>query len=296
VRRPITPLLAAALLAGCGGDAAGPAATPQPAADGLHSVNGHKMFLQCKGRGSPVVVLDSGLGVPSATAWAGVMEQVSTFARVCRYDRPGLGLSEPATTPRTAARMVGELRALLRAARVPAPYVLAGASFGGLDAQLFARQAPGEVRGLVLVDSIHPDLDRRIEPLLGRAGALARRRALADNAEGVTWRDLLASDREVRAAPALPHLPLIALRHGVSFDPGGRPDPAVERLWSTLQRDLARQAGDGRSSACRAPTTGSPRSGPTSWPRRSERSSGRLPSPRRRTARPGARTRARHPG
>jgi hypothetical protein len=62
----------------------------------------------------------------------------------------------------------------------------------------------------------------------------------------VTWRDLLASDREVRAAPPLPRLPLIALRHGVSFDPGGRPDPAVERLWSALQRDLARQAGDGR--------------------------------------------------
>jgi hypothetical protein len=94
MRRPIALLLA--LLAGCGGDAAKPAATPRPAAAGLYSVNGHEMFLQCKGRGSPVVVLDSGLGVPSGTAWAGVVEQVSRFARVCRYDRPGLGSSEPA--------------------------------------------------------------------------------------------------------------------------------------------------------------------------------------------------------
>jgi pimeloyl-ACP methyl ester carboxylesterase len=229
------------LLAGCGADKP----TPRPAT-GLYAVQGHKMYLQCRGNGSPVVVLDSGLGVRSAQAWGGVMERVSRFTRVCRYDRPGLGLSEPGPPPRTAQRMVGELQALLRAARVPGPYVLAGASFGGLDAQLFARQAPDHVGGLVLVDSIHPDLDRRIEPLLGRAGALARRRALADNAEGVTYRDLLASDREVRAAPPLPHVPLIALRHGVSFDPGGRPDPAVERLWSALQRDLARQAGDGR--------------------------------------------------
>jgi pimeloyl-ACP methyl ester carboxylesterase len=66
-----------------------------------------------------VVVLDSGLGVPSGTAWAGVVERVSKFGRVCRYDRPGLGLSEPGPPPRTAARMVAELRALLHAARVP---------------------------------------------------------------------------------------------------------------------------------------------------------------------------------
>jgi hypothetical protein len=41
-------------------------------------------------------------------------------------------------------------------------------------------------------------------------------------------------------------VPLVALRHGVSFDPGGQPDPQVERLWTTLQRDLARRSPKGR--------------------------------------------------
>ena len=30
-------------------------------------------------------------------------------------------------------------------------------------------------------------------------------------------------------------MPLIALKHGISFDPGGEPVPSIERLWGRLQ-------------------------------------------------------------
>jgi pimeloyl-ACP methyl ester carboxylesterase len=68
-----------------------------------------------------------------------------------------------------------------------------------MNAQLFAATHPDEVAGVVLVDSLHPDLDRRIEPLLGRRAARRRRAQLARNPEGVTYEDLLASDDQLRA-------------------------------------------------------------------------------------------------
>jgi pimeloyl-ACP methyl ester carboxylesterase len=49
--------------------------------------------------------------------------------------------------------MVADLHALLTAAGVPGPYVLAGHSFGGLIARLFTATYPDEVAGLVLVDA-----------------------------------------------------------------------------------------------------------------------------------------------
>jgi pimeloyl-ACP methyl ester carboxylesterase len=52
---------------------------------------------------------------------------------------------------------------------VPGPDVIVGASLGGLNAQRFAKQAPGEVAGLVLVDAIPPDFDRRFAEVMGIA-------------------------------------------------------------------------------------------------------------------------------
>jgi pimeloyl-ACP methyl ester carboxylesterase len=142
--------------------------------------------------------------------------------------------------------MVEELRALLAAAGIRGPYVLAGASFGGLNAQLFAAEHPRDVAGLVLVDAVHPDLDRRIARVLSPSEEGAREAALAANGEGATYADLLASDRQVRDAGPLPAVRLVVLRHGASFEPGSRPDPRVERLWTRLQRDLAARSPFGR--------------------------------------------------
>jgi len=137
------------------------------------------------------------------------------------------------------------MRAWLAAAVAVA--ALAGASLGGMNAQLFAVRHPDEVAGVVLVDSLHPDLDRKIEPLLGKRGARERRQALAQNAEGVTYADLLASDDELRQASGdFPPVPLIALEHGISFDPGGEPVPSIERLWGRLQEANAKLSPEGR--------------------------------------------------
>ena len=238
----------AAALAGCGGDGAEPrAAAPAKPPSGTFDVHGHGMFIECKGEGQPTVILDSGLGVDSTSTWAAVRPKLAGLTRVCIYDRAGMAASEPGPQPRTIATMTDELHGLLRAAGVGPPYVLAGASLGGMNAQLFAVRHPAEVAGVVLVDSLHPDLDREIEPLLGRRGARERRRALSQNAEGVTYADLLASDDELRAARGdFPPVPLIVLEHVISFDPGGEPVPSIERLWGRLQEANAKLSPEGR--------------------------------------------------
>jgi pimeloyl-ACP methyl ester carboxylesterase len=212
----------------------------------LVEVDGRARAIDCRGSGSPTVVLESGLGVYSGT-WVGVMDALADAPfRVCRYDRPGLGESEVGERPRTTERFVDELRALLAQAGETGPYVLVGHSLGGLTVQLFAREHPDEVTGAVLVDAIHPELDARIEPLLTPAQITTRREELELNEEGIRFDDIIASEAQVQAAPPFPQIPLVVLAHGLPFpvtDPTW-PAEEVEDLWSDLQIDLARLTTD----------------------------------------------------
>lgn len=127
----------------------------------LVDVGGYRLHLHCLGQGSPTVVLDTGLGMPSAS-WVLVQPVVAQVTRVCAYDRAGYGFSEPGPVPRTSQRIVEEFHALLDRAGEPAPYVLAGHSFGGFTIRLFASRYPSQVAGLVLVDASHEDYATRL--------------------------------------------------------------------------------------------------------------------------------------
>ncbi|MBA2769748.1 MAG: alpha/beta fold hydrolase [Sporichthyaceae bacterium] len=83
------------------------------------------MFLDCRGSGSPTVVLEAGLTGDLRT-WERVVPDVKKQTRVCAYDRANIGRSEPAPTPRTAADLVQDLDTLLKAAGEKPPYVLVG--------------------------------------------------------------------------------------------------------------------------------------------------------------------------
>jgi hypothetical protein len=78
-------VVALVVLAGCGGEER-PAAPPKPPA-GTFDVDGHAMFIECKGTGSPTAILDSGLGVDSTSTWSAVRPKVAALTRVCIYDR-----------------------------------------------------------------------------------------------------------------------------------------------------------------------------------------------------------------
>lgn len=118
----------------------------------LVDIGGLKLHLYCQGRGSPTVILDTGLGSPAAS-WSLVQNEVAKRTRVCIYDRAGYGFSDPGPLPRTSETIAKELHALLTQAQELGPYLLVGHSFGGVNIRMFNHLFPEEVAGLVLVDS-----------------------------------------------------------------------------------------------------------------------------------------------
>jgi pimeloyl-ACP methyl ester carboxylesterase len=127
-----------------------------PAPGKTYDVGTHRLHLYCQGEGSPTVVLFNGLGEISAS-WAWVTDEISPATRVCAYDRAGQGWSDDVDNPQDGVAAAKDLHALLAAAGEHGPYVLAGHSIGGPYALTYAAQYPGQVAGMVLLDSSSPE-------------------------------------------------------------------------------------------------------------------------------------------
>jgi hypothetical protein len=97
-------------------------------------LGGYRLHIDCKGTGSPTVVIEAGLGDWS-TAWGIVQTEVAKTTRVCTYDRAGSGWSESGPLPRDANQFANELQTLLQKANLPGPFLLVGHSLGGLPGQ-----------------------------------------------------------------------------------------------------------------------------------------------------------------
>jgi pimeloyl-ACP methyl ester carboxylesterase len=126
----------------------------------LYEAGGRRLMLHRSGTGGPAVVFLPGAALVGLD-YVNIHDRVAELTTSVLYDRAGTGWSESAELPRTAAEVTGELRDLLHAAGVPAPYVLAGHSLGGAYARHFAQRFPGEVAGLLLLDPFHEDMAAR---------------------------------------------------------------------------------------------------------------------------------------
>lgn len=155
-----------------------------PAAPGrLVDAGGHKLHMNCSGKGGATVVIETGLGDFSFD-WVLVQQRVSTFARVCTYDRGGYAWSEPGPLPRTFAQLNFELRKALAAAGERGPFVLVGHSFGGGIVRQHALSHPGDVAGLVFVDIVGEHQYIRMGPHAGRVGDDAKGRQIPAPRDG----------------------------------------------------------------------------------------------------------------
>ena len=219
-----------------------------------------KMYLECKGAGSPTVVLISGtrgahddwtiLIDPSSPAGSrkpsesAVFPQVSRFTRVCAYDRPGTTLDDNTRTDSTLVRQsttaqqgVADLHTLLMAAKETGPYVLVGHSWGGLIARLFASAYPDEVSGLVLVDPASEFLKSSLTPEQWASYIKATKKLIESN-------DLEAPDHErslnlLHGSPRVRAMPVVVLTSDKRFDFGAG-GTETWSAWRTAQDRLAK--------------------------------------------------------
>jgi pimeloyl-ACP methyl ester carboxylesterase len=121
----------------------------------LVDIGGRKIHMICTGSGSPTVILEAGAS-SFAIDWTLVQAEVARTNRVCAYDRAGSGFSDPAPGG-PGARVAADLHAALQAAGERPPYVMVGASLGGIYVRLYQAQYPDEVAGFVFVDPAHED-------------------------------------------------------------------------------------------------------------------------------------------
>ena len=226
-------------------------AAPSPSAASadfaaLIDVGGRDIYLECHGTGSPTVILVAGYRA-SGRFWTDdllrpdaprtmVLPGVAESTRVCTYDRPGtyasigeddfVSRSDAIAQPRTTPEIVAELHALLQAAEVPGPYVLAGHSLGGFFARLYASTYPDEVVGLVLVDAYSELVEDVMPPERWQALVRLNQGLAADtvipipgygDVETVPFGAGNAAMREVAAASPLRPMPLAILAHGKPF-------------------------------------------------------------------------------
>lgn len=116
-------------------------------------------------RDSTCVLMEGGRG-ESAEAWEKTMDQLPSNTFAVSYSRAGEGLSDKAPdagltdqTPDSGSmdKALQDFSALVSKlemdGRIHKPYILVGHSLGGLLMQAYANLHPGDIKGLVLVDS-----------------------------------------------------------------------------------------------------------------------------------------------
>jgi len=125
----------------------------------LVDVNGRNVLVHCVGEGSPAIWLENGWAAMVVT-WQPFQEQLSEHARVCAYDRAGMGWSAPNGSDRTAYNSAAEFAELLDVLGETEAFILLAWSCGAPIAQIYAAQHPDMVLGLILMDACGLNYDR----------------------------------------------------------------------------------------------------------------------------------------
>jgi pimeloyl-ACP methyl ester carboxylesterase len=274
-RRGVCLAVAIALLGcGCaaGGNEPSPAGTrddagTSDAADEIArssdqiDIGGRSLNLQCWGElvaDESTVLLISGHG-PPASSWERMAHEFAADGHhVCAYDRAGVGGSEPAPeASRTTEHQVTDLVALLDAADLQEPVVLAAHSLGSLPAVGLVARAPERVAGVVLIDPWSPRVSAVQRAALppeepDESPAVAEERRflndfLFDPAQNPEHLLLSACDEEVarlldEPGPIFGDLPVVVLQAPLPPRPPGLPDSyiaASEAAFSDGFREFA---------------------------------------------------------
>ena len=234
-----------------------PASAQSPTADraegdfaGLVDIGGRSLYLTCAGSGGPTVVLVTGYR-DTSDIWSidqinpsaprtRVMPAVASFTRVCAYDRPGtatslgdedlISRSDAIPQPRAASEVVDELHALVHAAGIETPFVLAAHSLGGALARMYTSAFPEDVSGLVLIDAYNERIEALMTPEQWASLVTFNAELGTDTIVpipdygGIETIPYGSMNPELRETAPLGDIPLAVLAHGLPFEIDQPPD------------------------------------------------------------------------
>ncbi|KAF8469640.1 hypothetical protein BDZ91DRAFT_655158 [Kalaharituber pfeilii] len=98
----------------------------------------------------------------SMEGWVFDAYKNGSIGRYCYWDRPGYGFSDNAPSPLSAGIAVDALSEALVHADEDGPWVLVSHGVGGIYSRIFASRHSAQIRGLLLIDTLHENLLHRI--------------------------------------------------------------------------------------------------------------------------------------
>ncbi|MBW7475801.1 alpha/beta hydrolase [Paenibacillus oenotherae] len=198
------------------------------------------------GEGFPAVILINGGNGP-IEGWYKVFHELAAETTVLAYNRLGVGGSDKPSSPQHGDQIVSSLRQLLQGVGLRPPYILVGHSLGGLYANLFARQYPDEIAGVVLLDSSHPqDLlinDTQNAFIRGINRILRMFDSLSSHRKWNEVQFVEETAKQIRLAGPFPHVPLFVVSGGKK--PPMMPEHAFQ-IRKANQKDLVKLSNQGR--------------------------------------------------
>jgi pimeloyl-ACP methyl ester carboxylesterase len=124
----------------------------------LVDIGSRFLHLDCRGEGTPIVILESGLDTLGSLSWSGVHDKLAQTTRTCAYDRAGIMWSSPRPhTENLMQAIANDLNKALVISNEKPPYIMVGHSFGGPYITKFTELYGDKVAGIVFVDSPHPE-------------------------------------------------------------------------------------------------------------------------------------------
>ena len=219
----------------------------------LADVGGYRLDVVRAGKGAPAIILVAGLG-NALDSWKQISPAAAELSTVVAYSRAGLGRSDPSPHDYTARAAVAELHTLLNHLEIKPPYVLVGASYGGILVRLYTSLYPTEVAGLVLVDASHEQQVKRwgmldsTYPAAFQAFFDAQLKTLKGAEAGETRESLrIQAAGAVKGMTPVPDVP-IAVLTSMKVDPSAQyinQTEAGHEAWRAMHDEWFRQSHNG---------------------------------------------------
>jgi pimeloyl-ACP methyl ester carboxylesterase len=229
------------------------------------NVGGYELFTRISGNKTPTIVLMGGLG-GDTEEWKGIEKDFAEIATVVNYDREGLGKSAWQKRPKDSETIAKELHALLRAKKIPTPYVLVVHSLGGIHARVYLSLFKSEVAGMVLVDPTAEDIYEAVWATLSPEEVAAQKaqipieneatlKSLPEGGLKEEFRYIDTCFEQVRALKVTTNAP-IAVISSMKLESTEPLEPLVKQLHKQLRDDFLAKTSTGKNKHYTTQTAG----------------------------------------